>query len=83
MSVTEPHLVLICLGNPGPRYAGTRHNAGWLFADYLASQNGFAELASMDDVPARAAQGSLAGLPALLVKPEVAMNDCGRVIPPR
>ncbi|MFO8007772.1 MAG: aminoacyl-tRNA hydrolase [Candidatus Brocadiia bacterium] len=82
MSVTEPHLILVCLGNPGGRYAGTRHNAGWLFADYLAAERDFGKFADMDGVPARAAEGALAGLSALLVKPELAMNDCGRVIPP-
>lgn len=32
--------LIICLGNPGSKYSLTRHNAGFLFADLLASKLG-------------------------------------------
>ena len=30
--------VIIGLGNPGPTYAATRHNIGWMVLDRLARQ---------------------------------------------
>lgn len=33
--------IVACLGNPGREYALTRHNSGYLFAEYYAMQNGF------------------------------------------
>jgi PTH1 family peptidyl-tRNA hydrolase len=63
------------LGNPGPRYAGNRHNAGLMVADLLAARlgSGFRR----DRSRTQAASGRLAGLPVIIAKPMSFMNVSG------
>ena len=70
----ERHLV-VGLGNPGPRYAGTRHNAGFLVVDLFAERLG----ASFKAHKGRAdvAETRLDGVPVVLVKPRAFMNESG------
>jgi PTH1 family peptidyl-tRNA hydrolase len=70
----ERHLV-VGLGNPGPRYANTRHNAGFLVVDLLAERIGgrFKAHKGRADV----VEGRLAGLPVVLAKPKSYMNESG------
>jgi len=71
------HLV-VGLGNPGPRYAGNRHNAGFLVLDLLAERMGarFSALRSIADV----AEGRLNNQPAVLAKPRSFMNESGGAV---
>jgi len=66
------------LGNPGPRYAGNRHNAGYLVADLLAARMGVRF--KRDSSGAAVAVGWLAGLPVTLGKPLSYMNLSGRPV---
>jgi PTH1 family peptidyl-tRNA hydrolase len=63
------------LGNPGPSYAGNRHNAGYLAADVLAARAGARFRAGK--FRAMAAEGHVAGLGVIFVKPLTFMNDSG------
>ncbi len=63
------------LGNPGPDYAGNRHNAGYMVADVLAGRMGARFKAGK--FQAAAADGRLAGSPVILAKPLTFMNLSG------
>jgi PTH1 family peptidyl-tRNA hydrolase len=70
--------VVVGLGNPGSRYAGTRHNVGYAVVDLLAEspragsfQNRFeAQIAELQEESGK----------VLLVKPETFMNLSGRAV---
>lgn len=68
------HVKLIAgLGNPGPRYAGTRHNAGFFVIDELSRRHGLAPRHT-----SQAEELSLGGV--TLIKPATFMNLSGRAV---
>ena len=68
----------IGLGNPGVRYAGTRHNAGFDVIDTLLLRLDL-ELAPVSD-RFHGAVATIAGLPVALVKPVTFMNRSGYAV---
>lgn len=71
--------VVIGLGNPGPRYAGTRHNVGWLVMDRLAERAGWTGRGRQRD-SSNVVGGRYHGLDLTLVKPLTYMNDSGLAV---
>ncbi len=73
--MADDRFLVVGLGNPGPRYEATRHNAGFLVVDLLAERLGgrFKAHKARADV----AEGRLAGLPVVLAKPKTYMNESG------
>jgi PTH1 family peptidyl-tRNA hydrolase len=67
--------LIVGLGNPGPAYAGNRHNAGYMVADVLAAR--LPASFKRDRSRAEVATGRLAGLPVTLAKPLGFMNLSG------
>jgi PTH1 family peptidyl-tRNA hydrolase len=67
--------LIVGLGNPGPEYKNTRHNAGFMVLDELASRFGasFAEERRWHGLAAKFAGG-------WLLKPMTFMNDSGRSV---
>ena len=67
--------LVVGLGNPGPSYAGNRHNVGFMVLDLLAERTGgrFSAHKGRADV----VEGRLAGQPAVLCKPKTYMNVSG------
>ncbi len=70
--------LIACLGNPGDEYTYTHHNAGFLFADYLADKNGF----SFGKIKFRSNYGNteIGGHKCIVMKPQTYMNDSGDAI---
>jgi peptidyl-tRNA hydrolase, PTH1 family len=70
--------LIVGLGNPGPRYRGTRHNVGFDVVDELARRHGGA----FESSPAEALVAKLWGLGegVLLAKPLTFMNLSGPAI---
>src|SRR5690348_2682910 len=78
--MAEP-LLVVGLGNPGPDYAKTRHNIGFMVVDVLAGRIGSAFKVHKKS-GAEVATGRLAGRPVVLAKPRVYMNESGRQVGP-
>jgi PTH1 family peptidyl-tRNA hydrolase len=71
---------VVGLGNPGPRYAATRHNAGFLLVEVLARRGG-ATLHPRGR-EARWAEVTIAGQQVVLVQPQTFMNRSGEPVLP-
>ncbi|MDQ1318955.1 MAG: peptidyl-tRNA hydrolase, family [Actinomycetota bacterium] len=78
--MAEP-LLVIGLGNPGPQYAKTRHNVGFMVADLLAARIG-APFTVHKKSGAEIVTGRLGGRPVVLAKPRTYMNESGRHVGP-
>ncbi len=70
--------VVAGLGNPGEQYARTRHNAGFMTIDRIAKANGV-EL-NRRRFKGLTAEVTLAGQPAILVKPQTFYNLSGECL---
>lgn len=80
----EYKALLACLGNPGPEYATTRHNFGFLVADQLlemGAQRKSMRLEKLHETPELQLWSiHLAGTPHLLLKPMTYMNLSGKAV---
>ena len=74
----DGRFVVVGLGNPGPKYARTRHNAGFLVVDLLAERmRGSFKVHKASGGRAEVVEGRLVGLPVVLAKPLSYMNESG------
>jgi peptidyl-tRNA hydrolase, PTH1 family len=73
--MADERWIIAGLGNPGPEYAGTRHNAGAMVLALLAERMGvrFKSHRTRNDI----AEGRLAGQSANLARPHSYMNLSG------
>lgn len=81
--------LVVGLGNPGPTYAMTRHNVGFMVVDELARRAGssfaaprgmHADVAETRISPAGLGAPSASADKVVLAKPRTFMNDSGRAV---
>jgi PTH1 family peptidyl-tRNA hydrolase len=70
--------LLVGLGNPGSRYAGHRHNLGFMAIDAVARRHGAAGFRSR--FKGEIADAPIGGERRLLLKPQTYMNDSGESV---
>lgn len=76
-SPSSPWLI-VGLGNPGAKYAGTRHNIGFVAVDELAVRNGLRF--SGKQANAQVARGAISGQAVILARPMTYMNNSGQAV---
>ena len=68
----------VFLGNPGPQYSGTRHNAGFITAD--AAEKLYDTVINKARFKALTGTCEIAGEKVLLMKPQTYMNSSGDAV---
>ena len=71
------HLI-VGLGNPGPKYAGNRHNIGFMAVDEIVRRHGFS--AWRKRFQGEVSEGSFGADKVLVLKPMTYMNESGRSV---
>lgn len=74
----RPEWLVAFLGNPGPKYERTRHNAGFMSADFLAAEKSV----SVKTLKFKSLSGrcTLSGAPVIILKPQTYMNLSGEAV---
>lgn len=72
--------LVVGLGNPGPQYETTRHNIGFLCADFLIDE--WKATGPVIKNQAQVYQATVAGEPLMIIKPQTFMNLSGRSVSP-
>jgi len=75
-----PIRLIVGLGNPGPEYEQTRHNAGFWLVDNLANTLPQCRLAPDTRYKALATKASIAGNDVWLLEPQTYMNRSGQSV---
>jgi peptidyl-tRNA hydrolase, PTH1 family len=70
--------LFVGLGNPGAKFAGNRHNIGFMAVDEIARRHGFAPWRRR--FQGETAEGTLERERVVLLRPLTFMNDSGRAV---
>lgn len=77
--MTYPKKLIVGLGNPGEKYAETRHNVGFDWVDFLIANNGV-QFKSFSKFRADVAQLEFDFGSVFVIKPLTYMNDSGAAV---
>ncbi|QWU16334.1 peptidyl-tRNA hydrolase, PTH1 family [Paenibacillus sophorae] len=69
---------MVGLGNPGPQYAKTRHNVGFMALDELARRHGI--VFNQNKCKSVIGEGVIGGIKTVLIKPMTYMNLSGEAV---
>ncbi|MDE0852294.1 aminoacyl-tRNA hydrolase [Yoonia sp.] len=70
--------LIVGLGNPGSKYAGNRHNIGFMAVDRIAADHGFSPWRSK--FQGQVSEGRMGSDKVILLKPETFMNLSGQSV---
>ncbi len=75
---TEDIWLIVGLGNPGPKYAESWHNCGWMALDHLAEH----ERIAVNRIKFKGlyGRGTIKGQKVILLKPTTFMNNSGESV---
>ena len=71
-------LLLVGLGNPGPRHANNRHNIGFMAVDEIVRRHGFGPWRVR--FQGRLAEGRIGAEKIFALEPDTYMNESGRAV---
>ncbi len=77
--MSAPIRLIVGLGNPGPEYEDTRHNAGFWLVDALARQHG-GHLRMENKFHGNVARLNIKGQEVWLLQPQTFMNRSGQAV---
>ncbi|MFA6005840.1 MAG: aminoacyl-tRNA hydrolase [Patescibacteria group bacterium] len=68
------------LGNPGEKYANTRHNVGFLFLDYISRKSKVESKKESGKFQSEIIEIEFEGKKLVLLKPQTFMNESGKAV---
>ncbi len=71
-------MLLVGLGNPGPKYEGNRHNVGFMAIDAIVRRHAFGPWRAKFE--GLAAEGTIDGVRTVALKPQTFMNNSGQSV---
>lgn len=71
---------IVALGNPGEKYASTRHNIGWVVMDSVSSLVNLPSPHLQSALSGRVTDGKIAGVSVTVLYPDTYMNNSGAAV---